>query len=145
MTLPLWMLLGFAVWTLLVLCAGVGVYRWTLIFRGKADLTSFPGDIAHGSNAYRRAVRAHANCVENLPVFAAIILVASAAHLNPPPMGALAVATVAARMAQTSIHMFLPESNVSIGFRFTCFTIQLLAMTAMAALIVLTALRSGML
>jgi len=142
MTLSLWMLLGFAAWTLFVLSVGVGVYRWTLIFQGKADLTSFPGDIAHGSNANRRAVRAHANCVENLPVFATIILVASAAHLHPPQMDGLAVATLAARMAQSSIHMLLPETNVSIGFRFSFFLVQLLAMAAMAALLGMAAWRT---
>jgi len=145
MTLPLWMLLGFAVWTLLVLCAGVGVYRWRLIFRGKADLTSFPGDIAHGSNANRRAVRAHANCVENLPVFAAIILAGAAAHLHPPGTDGLSVATLAARMVQTSIHMLFPETNLSIAFRFSFFSVQLLAMLAMAALLARAALGSGLL
>jgi hypothetical protein len=44
MTLALWMLLGFASWTLMVLAAGVGVSRWLLIFQGAAQLTSFPGD-----------------------------------------------------------------------------------------------------
>lgn len=135
MTLPLWMLLGFAAWTLFVLMAGVGVYRWLLIFQGKAELTSFPGDTAHGGSAYRRAVRAHANCVENLPAFAAIVLVGSAARLNPSHMGALSVTVLAARMIQTSIHMLLPISNVSIAFRFSFFLIQLLAMIAMAFLL----------
>ena len=32
MTTPLWVLLAFAVWTLLVLLAGVGVHRWSRIF-----------------------------------------------------------------------------------------------------------------
>ena len=59
MNLSLWMLFGFACWTLLVLLVGVGVRRWLLIFSGRAALTSFPGDTAHGSPAYRRAVRAH--------------------------------------------------------------------------------------
>jgi len=36
MTLSLWMLLAFAGWTLLVLLIGVGVYRWALIFTGRA-------------------------------------------------------------------------------------------------------------
>jgi uncharacterized MAPEG superfamily protein len=95
-------------------------------------LTSFPGDTAHGSPAYRRATRAHANCIENLSVFAAIVLIAAVAHFDPPRMGALAVAVLAARMAQTSIHMLLPETNASIAVRFTCYMIQFAAMTAMA-------------
>jgi len=139
MNLSLWMLLGFACWTLIVLLVGVGVRRWLLIFSGQAALTSFPGDTAHGSPAYRRAVRAHANCVENLPVFAAIVLVASAAHLCPPNMGALAIAVVAARIMQTTVHMMLPETNATIAARFTFFLVQVLAMIAMAILIAMQA------
>ena len=139
MTLPLWMLLGFAGWTLLVLLAGVGVRRWLLIFQRQAALTSFPGDTAHGSPAYRRAMRAHANCIENLPVFAAIVLIGAIARLDPPRMGALAVAVLAARIAQTSIHMLLPETNAGIAARFACYMIQFLAMTAMAISLALAA------
>jgi len=52
---------------------------------------------------------------------------------------------VAARVVQTSIHMGLPESNVTIGFRFSFYTVQALAMIAMTVLIVLAATvhRSG--
>ena len=135
MSLSLWMLLAFAGWTLLVLLLGVGVYRWTLIFSGRAVLTSFPGDTPHGAPIYRRATRAHANCIENLPVFAAIILVASAAGLTPPHMGQLAVAVVVSRVIQTSIHVLFPESNLTVGFRFSFFTVQALAMIAMGALL----------
>jgi uncharacterized MAPEG superfamily protein len=135
MNLSLWMLLSFACWTLLVLLVGVGVRRWLLIFSGQAALTSFPGDTAHGSPAYRRAVRAHANCVENLPVFAAIVLVASAAHINPPTMGALAVTVMAARIVQTTVHMLLTETNATVGVRFSFFLVQMLAMIAMAILV----------
>jgi len=135
MNLSLWMLLSFACWTLLVLLVGVGVRRWLLIFSGRAALTSFPGDTAHGSPAYRRAVRAHANCVENLPVFAAIVLVASAAHLDPPAMGELAIAVVAARIMQTTVHTLLPENKVTVAVRFAFFLVQVLAMIAMAILV----------
>jgi len=143
MTLSLWMLLGFAGWTLLIMVVGVGTYRWLLIFRGEAALTSFPGDVAHGSTAYRRITRAHANCIENLPVFAVIVLVAAVARINPPPMDALAAATLAARIAQSSIHMALPESNVTVALRFTCFLIQVFTMGAMGWLLVAEAAARG--
>lgn len=140
MTLSLWMLLAFAGWTLLTLLVGVGVRRWSLILTGKADLCSFPGDTPHGAEPYRRAVRAHANCVENLPVFAAVVLTAAAARLDPPGFGALAAATVAARVVQTSVHMLLPVSNPVVAARFTFFLVQVLAMIAMGVLVVLAAL-----
>jgi hypothetical protein len=130
------MLLAFAAWTLFVLLAGIGTRRWSLILTGKAALTSFPGDTPHGSPAYRRAVRAHANCIENLPVFGAIILTAAVANLTPPNMGTLAALTVAARICQTSIHMLLPETNLTVAFRFSFFLLQILAMIGMCILIV---------
>ena len=139
MTLPLWMLLAFTGWTLLVLLAGIGVRRWSLIIAGKAELVSFPGDTPHGSPAYRRAVRAHANCLENLPVFGAIVLTAGLANLTPPNMGVLAVITVTARIFQTSIHMLFPETNLTVAFRFSFFLLQVLAMISMCILIVMMA------
>ena len=95
MTQSLWMLLGFAAWTLTVLMVGVGVRRWGLILTGRANLTSFPADTPHGSPGYRRAMRAHANCVENLPVFGAIVLTASAAHLEAAGFDQLAAVVLA--------------------------------------------------
>ena len=139
MTLPLWMLLGFPSWTLMVLAAGVGVSRWLLIFKGAAQLTSFPGGVPHGSPAYRRATRAHANCVETLPVFAAIVLTAATAHLSPAYFDRLAVVTFAARIPQTLVHTLLPLTNASIGVRFTLFMVQAVAMTAMAVLLAMAA------
>ena len=59
MSLPLWMLLAFAGWTLLVLMAGVGVRRWLLIFAGRAALTSFPGD-TRNTSADNRTANKHA-------------------------------------------------------------------------------------
>ena len=132
MSLSLWMLLAFACWTLLVLLVGVGMRRWLLILQGRAALTSFPSDTPHGSQAYRRAMRAHANCVENLPVFGAIVLVAAFAHRISHTMDVLAAAFMTARIIQSSIHMALPETNATIAVRFSFFLIQIVAMTVMA-------------
>ena len=52
----------------------------------------------------------------------------------------LAVATVAAWVVQTSIHMALPETNVTVGVRFSFYTVQALAMIAMMVLIALAAI-----
>ena len=38
MTVPQWALLGFSVWTLLVLFGTVGVYRWARILTGRARI-----------------------------------------------------------------------------------------------------------
>ena len=68
MSIPIWMLLGFATWTLLLLMAFVGVYRWVNILLWKAPIASFRSDQLEGAESwYKRGTRAHANCVENLP------------------------------------------------------------------------------
>ena len=67
------MLLGFATWTLLLLMATVGVYRWSRILTGRVEVRNFRADQVEGEDWYKRAMRAHANCVENLPVFGAIV------------------------------------------------------------------------
>ena len=86
MSIPVWAVLAFATWTIAILVLGVGMYRWSLILAGKAELKSFPGDEPHGAPLYRRFVRAHANCVENLPVFAAIVLAEQAAGAHSPTL-----------------------------------------------------------
>ena len=73
MITPTSMLLGFAAWTVLLLALTIGVYRWVLIFSGRAQVNAFRADQVEGADWYKRAMRAHANCVENLPVFCAIV------------------------------------------------------------------------
>ena len=74
MTVPVGMLLGFAAWTLLLLVITVGIYRWSLILTRTAAIASFPADAIEGAGWYQRGTRAHANCIENLPVFGAIVI-----------------------------------------------------------------------
>ena len=48
MTIPQWTLLGFAAWTLALLVATVGVYRWGNILFSKARIASFRSDATRG-------------------------------------------------------------------------------------------------
>ena len=89
MTVPLFTLLGFALWTLTVLMVTVGVHRWSLILTGRAPIHTFPADAPTGPDWYRRATRAHLNCVENLPVYVAIVGVASFAGVGGSLLDAL--------------------------------------------------------
>jgi uncharacterized MAPEG superfamily protein len=143
MNIPILALLAFTVWTVAVLIAGVGVHRWSQILTGRAELRSFPGDEPHGPPAYRRIVRSHANCVENLPVFAALALSAAAVGAASATLDVLAVAVVAARIGQTSVHV-ASGSNRAIGVRFGFFAIQLACFLWMAALIARVALSPGL-
>lgn len=132
MTIPLWVLLAFAVWTIAVLLTGIGIRRWALILTGRAQLTDFPADQSHGSVAYRRAMRSHANCVENLPVYGAIAVCTFAAQLSASVVDALALAFIAARICQSLVHMLFDETNLTVLIRFSFFFAQLVAMVWMA-------------
>jgi uncharacterized MAPEG superfamily protein len=138
MNIPVLAVLAFAMWTITILMLGVGIHRWSLILTGKAELKSFPGDEPHGPPLYRRVVRAHANCIENLPVFAAIVLAAQATDAHSPTLDVLSVMVVAARLLQTSAHL-TSGANAAIAVRFTFLSIQLAAFVWMAALVVLHA------
>ena len=136
MTTPLAALLGFAVWTLAVLMFTVGVHRWSLILTGRAGIHQFPADAPAGPDWYRRAVRAHANCVENLPVFASIVGVATVAGVRGAALDALALAVLGARIGQTVTQVAFPQTGRVVSVRFSFFAVQLVAMLAMAAIIV---------
>ena len=135
MTISVWALLAFAMWTIAVLVLGVGVHRWSLILTGRAELKSFPADEPHGSPLYRRIMRAHANCVENLPVFGTIVLAAEAAGASSPTLHVLAVVIIVARILQTTAHI-TSGANPAIAVRFAFFSVQLGAFVWMAALVV---------
>jgi len=136
MTLPLLTLLGFAVWTLLVLAATVGVHRWRLILTKRARINAFPADAKNGPDWYQRATRAHLNCVENLPVYAVIVIVATLAGRHGWLLDALSVAVLCARICQTSVHVAFVQTERAVTWRFSLFTVQLVAMLWMAVLVV---------
>src|SRR5215813_13802672 len=105
MTIPMWMLLGFATWTLFLLMATVGVYRWGKILFAGAGVASFRSDQLEGEDWYRRGTRAHANCVENLPVFGAIVFVISTLGIGGPAVNSLCIAVLIARVCQSLVHI----------------------------------------
>ena len=136
MTLPLVSLLGFATWTLVVLAATVGVHRWSLILTRRARINAFPPDAAAGPGWYQRATRAHLNCIENLPVFGAIVVVATLVGRHGRLLDVLSVAVLCARVCQTLIHVSFVQTERAVSFRFSFFTVQLVAMLWMAVLAV---------
>ena len=139
MTVPQWALLGFAVWTLLVLFGTVGVYRWSRIFMGQARISEWQSDLPQGSDWYQRAMRAHMNCVENLPVFAAIVLCATATGADNRFLDLLAGVILVARIGQTTVHLAWAPSDVAASVRFAFFFVQAICMLSMAAAIAVSA------
>jgi uncharacterized MAPEG superfamily protein len=140
MTIPQWALLGFTAWTLALLMATVGVYRWGNILFAKAGIASFRSDALEGAGWYQRGTRAHANCIENLPVFGAIVYLISTIHLRGPLVDALCIATLAARVVQSLVHISHEQTNSFVAVRFSFYSVQLVSFLV---LIVLAA-RQGM-
>lgn len=128
-------LLGFALWTLCVLTFTVGVHRWSRILTGRAAIHEFPAHAPTGPDWYRRGTRAHANCIENLPVYGAIVVTASSVGASGLLLDALAVSVLAARVVQSLVHMAFVETPRTVSVRFTFYCVQIVAMTAMAVIV----------
>jgi uncharacterized MAPEG superfamily protein len=128
MKVPVLVLLGFAGWTLLTLFGSIGVYRWSRILSGRASIAEWRADLPQGSDWYQRAMRAHMNCVENLPVYAAIVVALMATGLQTPLIDRLALTILAARIGQTVAHITLPPTNAATSLRFAFFLLQVVCM-----------------
>ena len=135
MTVPVWMLLGFAVWTILLLLATVGVYRWSRILTGRMPLGGFRADQVEGADWYLRAMRAHANCVENLPVFGAIVLALYVGNVASAFVNALAVAVLVGRIMQSLVHVCLVQTNTVSAVRFGFFLVQIASFLWLTAIL----------
>lgn len=129
MTTPLLCLLGFALWTLLLVGA-VGLWRTLDVLRGAVKSNGFKSGEEHGAPHYWRLNRAHTNAAENLPIFGAIVLCGAVAGVEDPVLGGLSVLVLAARVGQTSAHV-ASGSEMAVNVRFTFFLAQLICMVAM--------------
>jgi hypothetical protein len=127
MTLPVWMLDGFAAWTVLLLLATVGVYRWSQILTGRVAIREFRADQIEGAEWYKRAMRAHANCIENLPVFGAIVFGLYVGNVGSALVNALAVAVLLARVLQSLVHVCFVQTNTVTAVRFGFFFVQIVS------------------
>ena len=97
-------LLGFTGWTLL-LVAGVFLYRG-IRFLGGTPINAWPRGAKETEDPgfIKRLEDAHANCVENLPAFAVIVL-AAAALGKLDLIAALAPYVLYARLVQSLVHL----------------------------------------
>jgi uncharacterized MAPEG superfamily protein len=122
MTTPLWCLLGFVDWTLVLLTA-LAVARSSQVLAGRARATDFTAGVPHGSDAYWRLNRAHLNCLENLPLFASVVLIATVIGLRAAILDTLARVYLMARIGQSLVHLSSGKA-LAINVRFTFFLIQ---------------------
>jgi len=136
MTVPMWTLLGFAAWTVVLLLGTVGVYRWSRILTGRVPIKDFRADQIEGDEWYKRAMRAHANCIENLPVFGAIVLALHVGEVRGPIVNNLCVAVLVARIVQSLIHVSFEPTNTVTSVRFAFFFVQLASFLSLIVMIV---------
>ena len=86
-------------------------------------------------------MRAHMNCVENLPIFGAIVVALMATGLQSPSVDALSVALLLARIGQTLVHIVAPPTNVWAALRFALFFVQIVCIMLIGTIIVLSTMR----
>jgi len=116
-------LLLFAAWTMVLMFVYVG-YRTSRVAGGEPANSWTRGGDTPIPAFVRRAEHAHMNCVENLPVVAAVVL---SAHV----LGKVAVVdawmewVLFARLAQSAAHL-AGTSPMLVQVRATFFTVQVL-------------------
>ena len=121
MTATAAVLLAYALLTLLLVTI-VGVIRTLKVQLGGRDANSFTPTGDDLGSFGKRLTRAHANCYENLPVAAAVLLYAIATHQTALTDG-LAYWFLAARLAQSITHA-ASTSNIAVLFRFGFYLAQ---------------------
>lgn len=114
-------LTGFIAWTLLLLIV-MEVVRAYLVMVGRVRSNEIPPDNANLAPFMQRLARAHANCVESLPVFGGVLLVAMVTG-RTELTDTLAPWLLVARVIQSAIHV-ASLSVVAVNLRFTAFAAQ---------------------
>jgi len=137
MTFPLWMLLGFAMWTAAVLVFAIGTYRFSYILTGRAGMAAFPADGREGAAWYQRAMRAHANCIENLALFTVVVFALYASGISSPVADAMAGIALAARICQSLVHICFVHTNTVASVRFGFYFVQFVCFVWLAAIILI--------
>jgi uncharacterized MAPEG superfamily protein len=123
-------LLLFALWTLVMMFASQG-YRLSQIMTFKKPVNAFARGIPNTDpDFFVRARDAHANCLENLPIFAAIVL-AAAAVSQSAVVDELAGYVLLARVAQSVSHL-IGTSVVLVWVRASFFFVQVILFFVMS-------------
>jgi uncharacterized MAPEG superfamily protein len=81
-------------------------------------------------------MRAHANCIENLPVFGAIVFALYVSGVSGPAVDYLAISVLITRVIQSSIHVCFVQTDTAVAFRFTFFSVQLVSFMALILIVV---------
>lgn len=113
---------GFVAWSLFLLVL-MELIRTGLVLTKAVPANAFTPDNANLSPFMQRLARAHANCVEGLPIFGGLMLIAVVngwSTVTDP----LAYIFLAARILQSLIHL-ASVSVTAVFLRFSAFAVQL--------------------
>ena len=122
MNTTLTVLTGFIAWTLFLLVL-MEIIRSRLVVTKAVAANGFQPDNANLSPFMQRLARAHANCLEGLPVFGGLMLVAVVAGKSAAT-DPLAYTLLGARMLQSTIHL-ASLSEAAVTLRFLAFAVQM--------------------
>jgi uncharacterized MAPEG superfamily protein len=120
MTTTLLAFLGFLCWTLFLLVL-METIRFKLVLMGEIPANGFNPGNSNLSPFMQRLARAHANCLEGLPLFGGFMIlavIAGKSSITDP----LAYVLLAARIAQSTIHL-ASTSSLAVTARFTAFAV----------------------
>jgi len=117
-----WVLTLFIAWALFLLVLMEAI-RSYLVLSGRARSNEFKPDNANQSPFLQRLARAHANCIESLPILGGLLLVAIATS-RTGVTDALAPWLLLARVAQSVIHL-ASLSVLAVNARFFFFAVQM--------------------
>jgi uncharacterized MAPEG superfamily protein len=123
----------YALWAI-ALALMLAADRILLVVRGAARADSFTPGVPHGSDSYWRINRAQLNTVENLPIFAAIVLSGWVVGMETLTFNRLAVIIVVARIIQSAIHI-ASGSVLAVNLRFAAYAVQIAGEIWMATLV----------
>jgi uncharacterized MAPEG superfamily protein len=113
---------GFIAWSLFLLVLMEG-FRSKLVLSKAVPANGFVPDNSNLSPFMQRLARAHANCLEGLPIFGGLLLVAAVAgrsSITDP----LAYTFLCARVVQSLIHLS-SLSALAVMLRFPAFSVQM--------------------
>jgi uncharacterized MAPEG superfamily protein len=122
MSITAYALTGFVSWALFLL-ALMEVIRTYLVLTGKVPANGFTPDNMGLSPFMQRLARAHANCIEGLPIFGGLMAIAimnSRSGITDP----LAFWFLGARIVQSIIHL-VSTNAMAVRLRFTAFAVQM--------------------
>jgi hypothetical protein len=99
------------------------IIRTYLVFAGKIPANGFHPDNGNLSPFMQRLARAHANCIEGLPVFGGLLAFAIILEKTAATDG-LALWFLGARATQSIIHL-ISTSVAAVSARFAAFAAQM--------------------